>query len=198
MRRGMGGRDREAARFAVRAQAIEALAQDEVRAVAGLRRRRLHRRAGQACRTRRAARRLLRGRRLRLRRQGRHRVRHEAARPSCARGSTRSRSRRRRSRRRKGCRASARTGCGRRSSCTWRSSNGRCTGSCGTRGSSASGPTCGRATSCGSSHAANERDRDHASREGDVPGRRHHQGRAGGVLRAASRRSCCRISPGAP
>ena len=36
--------------------------------------------------------------------------------------------------------------------------------------------------------------RDHASREGAVPRRRHHQGRARRVLRERSRRSCCRTS----
>ena len=61
-RRRMGGRDREAARLAVRAEAIEALAQDEMRDCAGLRRRRLHRSAGRAHRARRAARGLLRRR----------------------------------------------------------------------------------------------------------------------------------------
>ncbi len=54
VRRGLGRRDREATRFAVRAQAIEALAQDEVRVDARLRRRRVHRRAGQARRIGRA------------------------------------------------------------------------------------------------------------------------------------------------
>ena len=42
--------------------------------------------------------------------------------------------RRRRSQGRKGCRASGRTGCAPRSSCRWRSSNGRTTASCATRG----------------------------------------------------------------
>ena len=79
---------------------------------------------GGARRPRRAARRLLRGRRLRLRRQGRHRLRHEAAaRAARAAGRARDR-RRRRSPKPTGCRACARTGCGPRSSCRSRSSNG--------------------------------------------------------------------------
>ena len=100
---------------------------------------------------------------------------HAAARP--ARAARRARDpERRRSRGRSACRACARTGCGRRSSSRWRSSSGPCTASCGTRGCSACATTSRRATSCGSR-------RDHASREGAVPGRRDHQGRARGVLR---------------
>ena len=49
---------------------------------------------------------------------------------------------------RRACRGCARTGCVRRSSCRWRSSNGPCTASCGTRGCSASASTRTRATSC--------------------------------------------------
>ena len=77
--RRLGRRDRQAARLAVRAPPLAALAEDEVRGDAGAGRRRVHRSAGRARRARRAARRLLRRRRLRLRRQGRHRLRHEAA-----------------------------------------------------------------------------------------------------------------------
>jgi hypothetical protein len=62
-----------------------------------------------------------------------------------------------------------------RSSCRSRSSSGPCTASCGIRGCSASAST---------RRARGRREqRDHASREGAVPGRRHHQGRAGRVLR---------------
>ncbi len=46
----------------------------------------------------------------------------------------------------------------------------------------------GRTTWCETNPATNERDRDHASREDDVPRRRDHQGRAGGVLRAGRSR----------
>ena len=104
---------------------------------------------GSARRPRRAAGRLLRGRRLRLRRQGRHRLRHQAA-ARAARAARRARDRRsRRSRRRRACRACARTGCGRRSSCRSPSSSGPCTASCAIRGCSASASTRPRATSCG-------------------------------------------------
>ena len=148
--RGLGRRHRQAARLAVRASPLAALAEDEMRGVAGARRRRLHRSAAQTRRSRRAARRLLRRRRLRVRRQGRHRLRHEAAaRPARAARAHRDR-RRRRSRKPWACRASARTGCGRRSSCRSRSSSGPCTASCAIRGCSASAPTRRRATSCGS------------------------------------------------
>ncbi len=58
--RGMGRRDRETARLAVRASAVEALAQDEMRGVAGARRRRLYGSAGCARRAWGAARGLLR------------------------------------------------------------------------------------------------------------------------------------------
>ena len=144
--RGLGRRHRQAARLAVRAPPLAALAEDEVRGDAGARRRRLHRSAGRARRPRRAARRLLRGRRLRLRRQGRHRLRHEAA-ARAARAARRARDcRRRRSRRRRACRACARTGCVRRSSSRSPSSSGRCTASCAIRGCSASAPTSRRAT----------------------------------------------------
>src|SRR4030095_928581 len=59
LQRGMGRRDREAARTAVRASAIEALAEDEMRGVAGAGRRRLYRSARRTRWTRCAARRLL-------------------------------------------------------------------------------------------------------------------------------------------
>ena len=59
--RGLGRRDREAARIAVRTSPLEALAEDEVRGVAGAGRRRVHRSAGRARRAWGAARRLLRG-----------------------------------------------------------------------------------------------------------------------------------------
>jgi bifunctional non-homologous end joining protein LigD len=58
---------------------LAALAEDEVRSVAGLHRRRLHGSAGRARRARRAPRRPLRAARLRLRRKSRHRLRHGAA-----------------------------------------------------------------------------------------------------------------------
>ena len=74
------------------------------------------------------------------------------------------------------CRGCARTGCGPRSSCRSRSSNGRCTASCATRACSASARQSRRARSYA-------RRRDHASGKGPVPGRRHHQRRARGVLR---------------
>ena len=157
LQRRVGRRHRQAARLAVRASPLPALAQDEMRGDAGAGRRRLHRSAGRARRPRRAARRLLRRRRLRFRRQSRHRVRHEAAAGACARGSTRSRSRSRRSRRRSACRACARTGCVPRSSCRWPSSSGRCTASCGTPVCSAFARTSTRARSV-------RRRRDHASR----------------------------------
>jgi hypothetical protein len=59
--RGLGRGDREAPRIAVRTSPLAELAQDEMRGIAGARRRRLHRSAGKARRPRRAARRLLRG-----------------------------------------------------------------------------------------------------------------------------------------
>src|SRR5262245_48276184 len=75
----MGRRHRQAARFGVRASALAALAEDEVRGLAGARRRRLHRSARRARRPRRAARRLLRGCRLRVCRQDWNGIRHQAA-----------------------------------------------------------------------------------------------------------------------
>ena len=60
--RRLGRRDRQTARIAVRASPLEALAEDEVRGVAGAGRRRVYRSAGRARRPWRAARRLLRGR----------------------------------------------------------------------------------------------------------------------------------------
>ncbi len=76
---GLGGRDRQAPRLALRAPPIEALAEDEVRGLAGAGRRRLHRSAGRPRRLRRAAGRLLRGIGPRVRRQDRHWLRHRAA-----------------------------------------------------------------------------------------------------------------------
>ena len=77
-----------------------------------------------------------------------------------------------------------------RSSSRSPSSSGRCTASCGIRGCSASGPTRPRATSSG-------KRRDHPSRESAVPRRRHHQGRAGRVLRGDRAAACCRTSAAA-
>ena len=175
MPRGLGGRDCQAPRLALRAPPVAALAEDEMRGEPGVRRRRLHRSAGRARRPGRAAGRLLRGRRLRFRRQGRHGVRHRSCCSICARGSTPSRSR---AAVHQGGRAPARA---------------RALGAAeivvqvafiewtvhgklrhprllGVRARQA------RAMSCGSS-------RDHAPGEGAVPRRRHHQGRARAVLR---------------
>ena len=77
--RGLGGRDRQAPRLALRAPPLAALAEDEVRGDPGAGRRRLHRPARLARRPRRPPGWLLRRRRLRLCRQGRHRLRHGAA-----------------------------------------------------------------------------------------------------------------------
>ena len=175
-------------------QAIEALAQDEVRDVAGLRRRRLHRPARRTRRTRRSARRLFRRRRLRVRRQGRNWIRYTECSRTFARASTRWRSRRRRSRGRRGCRVSARIGSSPRSSCTSRSSSGPCTASCDTRGSLAE-RTGQRGARRRARIMTDSAIRDHASGEGDVSGGRHHQGRARGRTTSASRRSCCHTSP---
>ena len=60
--RGLGRRHRQAARLALRAPPLAALAEDEVRGVAGTRGRRVHRSAGRTRRSGRAARRLLRRR----------------------------------------------------------------------------------------------------------------------------------------
>ncbi len=79
VRRRVGRRHRQAPRLEVRASPLEELAEDEVRGEARVRRRRLHRSAGQARRPRRAPRRLLRRGRLLLRRKDRHRLRHGAA-----------------------------------------------------------------------------------------------------------------------
>ena len=76
---GLGGADRQARRQPVRHHALEGLAQVQVRARPGARDRRLHRTAGLARRVRRAAARLLPRRPARVRRQGRHRVRHRDA-----------------------------------------------------------------------------------------------------------------------
>ena len=77
--RGLGRRDRETARLAVRASPLEPLAEDEMRGVAGICRRRVYRSARCASGPRRAARRLLRRRRSHLCRETRHRLRHEAS-----------------------------------------------------------------------------------------------------------------------
>src|SRR3954454_144210 len=77
--RGLGRRDCEAARIPVRAPALAALAEDEVRSIAGARRRRVHRSAGRPCRPGRVARRLLRGGRPGVRGEDWHRLRYEAA-----------------------------------------------------------------------------------------------------------------------
>ncbi len=112
MPRGLGRRDREAARLAVRAPALAALAEDEVRGVAGARGRRLHRSAGQRA----SASARCWSATSRATTSSSPARSAPASTPSCcsscARGSTRSRSRRRRSPGRSGCRACARTGCG--------------------------------------------------------------------------------------
>src|SRR5258708_37030561 len=77
--RRVGRGDRQAPRLAIRASPIATLAEDEVRADAGLRRRRLHRSAGRSDRPWRVAGRPPRERRLRIRGKGWHRLRHEAA-----------------------------------------------------------------------------------------------------------------------
>ena len=131
--RGLGRRDRQAPRLAVRASPLEALAEDEDRSLAGARRRRLHRSARRARRPRRAA-----GRLLRQATTSSSRERSApASTPSCCSicgdVSMRSRFRRHRSPSRKACRACARTGCVRRSSCRSPSSSGRATTSSGIR-----------------------------------------------------------------
>src|SRR4051812_46323934 len=75
----MGRRDRQATRLPLRAPPLEELAEDEVRGDGGADGRRLHRSTRRTCRPRCAARRLRRGKGLRVCRQGRHRVRHQAA-----------------------------------------------------------------------------------------------------------------------
>src|SRR5215203_5603885 len=83
--RGLGRGHRQAPGVAVRTSPLEALAQDEVRALAGVRGRRFHGSAGRARGARRAAGGLLRRGRPRVRRKDRNRVRHEAAdRPAAA------------------------------------------------------------------------------------------------------------------
>ena len=67
----LGGPDRQARRQSLHGQALQGLAEGQVRLRAGAGRRRLHRAEGQPHRLRRAAARRLRGRRPRLRRQGR-------------------------------------------------------------------------------------------------------------------------------
>ena len=99
-------------------------------------------------------------RRLRLRRQGRHRLRHEAAARS-ARAAGRARDPSPRSPKPSACRACARTGCVPRSSCRSPSSNGRSTASSAIPGCSGLRTDKARARS--------SRDgRDHASGEGAV------------------------------
>ena len=68
----------------------------------------------------------------------------------------------------RGCRACARTGCARRSSCRRASSNGPCTASFAIRGCSASAPTRWPARSCERRLRPGKRRDDHASREGAV------------------------------
>src|SRR6187431_2923516 len=86
--RGVGRRDREAAWLALRASTLEALAEDEVRGIAGARCRRLYRSTRSARRSWRAACRVLRGpafaglrraERFRLCRQAWDRLRYEDA-----------------------------------------------------------------------------------------------------------------------
>ena len=136
--RGLGRRDRQATRVALRASPLEALAEDEVRGVAGARRGRLHGSARCARWPRRAAGRLPRRRRFRLRGEGRHRLRHDAPARSAQ------------AARRTGSADVAvheshgpastrvRTGCVRTSSSRLRSSSGPCMASCGIRGCLAS------------------------------------------------------------
>ena len=81
----------------------------------------------------------------------------------------------------------ARTGCARRSSCRSRSSSGRCTASCAIRG-------CSGVRADKPARDVVRETRDHASREGAVPRRRDHQGRARRVLRSDRARRCCRTS----
>ena len=77
----------------LRAPPLAALAEDEVRGLAGVRRRRIHRSAGRARRPGRAARRLLTSEaRFRLCRKDRHRASTRSCCSTCARGSTRSKS----------------------------------------------------------------------------------------------------------
>ena len=143
--RGVGRRDRETERLAVRASPIEALAQDEVRGVAGAGGRRLHRSAGCARRPGSVAGRILRRLRLRLRRQDRHRIRHQAAsRPA----ATPRRHRAARVAVHEGQRAAAASrALGAAGNCRAgrRSSSGPCTASCGTRVCSACDSTRTRA-----------------------------------------------------
>ena len=89
--RRLGRGDREAARLTLRASAIEALVEDEVRGVAGARRRRFHRSAGHASRaSARCSSATTRQRRFRVRRQARHGLRHASCCSTCAGGWTRS------------------------------------------------------------------------------------------------------------
>src|SRR4051812_13506566 len=75
----MGRSDCQTPRLALRAPAVAALAEDEMRNFAGAGRRRLHRSTRRTRRPRRPAGRLFRRPRLRLRREDRHRLRHQAA-----------------------------------------------------------------------------------------------------------------------
>ncbi len=146
--RGMGRRHRQAARFSIRAPAIEALAQDEVRGIAGARRRRFYRSPRGARRPWCPARRILRGRRLRLRRETRHRLRHQDCCSTCGRASMRSNSPDLRLRKPRGCPGCAPIGYARKSSCRSASSSGRSTANCGIRGCLACASTKTPAGSC--------------------------------------------------
>ena len=176
VQRGMGRRHREAARFAVRASPLAALAEDEVRGFAGARGRRVHRSAGRTRRPRRAAGRLLRGRRFRLRRQSRHGASTRSCCWSCARGSTRSRSPKSPFTRAVGLAARSRAlgaARDRRAGRVHRVDGAR----------QASPLPAARRPHRQAAREVVRETRDHPSREGAVPGRRHHQGRARGVLR---------------
>ena len=140
------------------------MAEDEVRGDRRVRRRRVHRSAGRTGRPRRPPRRpaTKRGTSSSPGRSAPASIRSCCS--ACAPGWTRSRSRSRRSPSRSGCRACARTGCGRRSPCGSPSSNGPATASCVIPGSWRS-------------------PRDHASGKGAVPRRWHHERGVGRVLR---------------
>ena len=107
MPRRMGRSDRETSHVNLRAPPFAALAEDEVRSVAGAGRRRIHGSAGQPRRSGSVARRILRWRGLCLCRKDRHGVRQQNCCSTFAHGSTSSKSRSRRSRKAKDCRASA-------------------------------------------------------------------------------------------
>ncbi len=134
-------------------RAVEELAEDEVRRDARLRRRRLHRSAGQARRAWRPAGRLLRWSRSLLRRQARNRLRQRAAASTCARVWTHSSCRKRLLHAPRGCRGCERIGSSRRLSSRPASSNGPETASCGTRGCCAFSTAWQLSTSCAASTA---------------------------------------------